>query len=91
MPWYLSRSARPGTIPVRTRSDPTRVIEGGTGDRHAIMVDPATCTDYELYDTFYTGPTTSHAANGAVWNLNSDALRGGRRRWTPRARPFSPG
>ena len=53
------------------------LIEGGTGDRHAIMVDPATCTDYELYDAFYTGPTTSHAANGAVWNLNSDALRGG--------------
>ena len=52
-------------------------IEGGTGDRHAIMVDPATCTDYELYDAYYTGPTTSHAANGAVWNLNSDALRGG--------------
>ena len=26
----------------RGRADP--------GDRHAIMVDPATCTDYELYD-----------------------------------------
>ena len=56
---------------------PDTQIEGGTGDRHAIMVDPATCTDYELYDAFYTGPTTSHAANGAIWNLNSDALRGG--------------
>ncbi len=52
-------------------------IEGGTGDRHAIMVDPTTCTDYELYDAFYNGPTTSTAANGAVWNLNSNALRGG--------------
>ena len=56
---------------------PDTQIEGGTGDRHAIMVDPATCTDYELYNAFYTGPTTSHAANGAIWNLNSDALRGG--------------
>jgi len=51
------------------------VIEGGTVDRHAIMVDPATCTDYELYDAFYTGPTTSHAFSGAIWNLNSNALR----------------
>ncbi len=57
---------------------PDTQIEGGTVDRHAIMVDPATCTDYELYDAFYTGPTTSHAANGAIWNLNSDALRAGK-------------
>ena len=56
---------------------PDTQIEGGTGDRHAIMVDPATCTDYELYDAFYTGQTTSHAANGAIWNLNSNALRVG--------------
>jgi len=54
-------------------------IEGGqssTGDRHAIMVNPATCTDYELYDAFYN-PSGSTAANGAIWNLNSNALRGG--------------
>ena len=64
----------PGPYPLGSDT----VIEGGTGDRHAIMVDPATCTDYELYDASYTGPTTSSAANGAVWNLNSDALRAGR-------------
>ena len=57
---------------------PDTQIEGGTGDRHAIMVDPATCTDYELLGAFYTGPTTSHADRGAIWNLNSDALRAGR-------------
>ena len=52
-------------------------IEGGqsaTGDRHAIMVNPATCIDYELYDADYS-PSGSTAANGAIWNLNSDALR----------------
>jgi hypothetical protein len=53
------------------------VIEGGTGDRHAIMVNPATCTDYELYDAVYS-PSGSTAANGAVWNMNSDALRVGK-------------
>jgi len=52
-------------------------IEGGTGDRHAIMVDPASCTDYELLGAYYNGPTTSTADRGAVWNLNSNALRGG--------------
>ncbi|MGO8823713.1 MAG: hypothetical protein ACLQU9_00545 [Acidimicrobiales bacterium] len=52
-------------------------IEGGqqsTGDRHAIMVDPATCTLYELWDAQYS-PTGSTAGSGAIWNLDSDALR----------------
>ena len=52
-------------------------IEGGqsaTGDRHAIMVNPATCTLYELYDARYS-PSGSTAGSGAIWNLNSDALR----------------
>ncbi len=53
------------------------LIEGGqdaTGDRHAIMVDPATCTLYELYDATYS-PVGSTAGSGAIWNLRSDALR----------------
>jgi hypothetical protein len=52
-------------------------IEGGqdaTGDRHAIMVDPSTCTLYELYDAQYS-PSGSTAGSGAIWNLRSDALR----------------
>jgi len=56
---------------------PETPIEGGqgsTGDRHAIMVNPATCTLYELYDASYA-PGTSTAGSGAIWNLNSDALR----------------
>jgi hypothetical protein len=67
-----------------TQSDPgpypfgsdTR-IEGGptsTGDRHAIMVNPATCTLYELWDARYS-PTGSTAGSGAIWNLESNALR----------------
>ena len=52
-------------------------IEGGassTGDRHAIMIDPATCTLYELYDAQYNvGGST--AGSGAIWNLRSNALR----------------
>jgi len=52
-------------------------IEGGadaTGDRHAIMVNPATCTLYELWDAYYE-TTGSTAGSGAIWDLNSDALR----------------
>jgi hypothetical protein len=52
-------------------------IEGGqqsTGDRHAIMVNPSTCTLYELYDAHYSA-SGSTAGSGAIWNLNSDALR----------------
>ncbi len=52
-------------------------IEGGqqsSGDRHAIMVNPATCTLYELYDAQYN-PSGSTAGSGAIWNLNSNALR----------------
>ena len=38
------------------------------------MVNPATCTLYELYDAQYS-PSGSTAGSGAIWNLNSDALR----------------
>jgi hypothetical protein len=64
----------PGPYPL----GPNTVIEGGTGDAHAIMVDPATCTDYELLGADYISPTTSKAARGAIWNLNSNALRAGK-------------
>jgi hypothetical protein len=52
-------------------------IEGGqqsTGDRHAIMVNPATCTLYELFDARYSA-SGSTAGSGAIWNLDSNALR----------------
>ncbi|HEV2369746.1 MAG TPA: hypothetical protein VGR90_07710 [Acidimicrobiales bacterium] len=56
---------------------PDTPIEGGqssTGDRHAIMVDSSTCTLYELFDANYSS-SGSTAGSGAIWNLNSDALR----------------
>ena len=74
----------PITFQYADQSDPgpypfsaTTPIEGGqdsTGDRHAIMVNPATCTLYELYDAEYS-PSGSTAGSGAIWNLNSNALR----------------
>jgi len=53
-------------------------IEGGRhagGDRHALMVDPATCVLYELYDAHYRSHNRSTAGSGAVWHLRSNRLR----------------
>ena len=52
-------------------------IEGGqasSGDRHAIMVNPSTCTLYELWEAQYNS-SGSTAGSGAIWNLDSNALR----------------
>lgn len=53
-------------------------IEGGphaTGDRHALIVNAATCTLYELYDAHYAPGGKSTAGSGAIWRLRSNALR----------------
>jgi hypothetical protein len=52
-------------------------IEGGrhaSGDRHAIVVDKATCVDYETYATRHTSDGWT-AGSGAVWPLASNRLR----------------
>jgi len=43
-------------------------------DRHILIVDNSTCTLYELFDASYSGGQW-HAGSGAIWNLNSNALR----------------
>jgi hypothetical protein len=63
----------PGPYPF-SASTPIEGGAGSTGDRHALMVDPSTCTLYELYDARYS-PTGSTAGSGAIWNLGSNALR----------------
>jgi hypothetical protein len=55
-------------------------IEGGDesdGDRHAIIVDSASCTLYELFALY---PSPWSAGSGAIWSLTSNALRP--RGWT---------
>ena len=56
---------------------PDTPIEGGAnsgGDQHAIMVDPRTCTLYELYDAQYSAHGST-AGSGAIWQLRSNQLR----------------
>jgi hypothetical protein len=54
-------------------------IEGGpgsTGDRHMILVDRSTCTDYELYAAYpHARATRWTAGSGAIFDLRSDRLR----------------
>jgi hypothetical protein len=54
-------------------------IEGGprsSGDRHVLLVDRTTCTDYELWDARPVAHSVNWTAgSGAVFNLRSDALR----------------
>ncbi len=54
-------------------------IEGGPrsqGDRHVIVVDRASCIDYELYDAVpHDGGRYWTAGSGAIFDLRSDALR----------------
>jgi hypothetical protein len=71
---YASESDRVGyPIPAHPR------IEGGpgsTGDRHALLVDKTTCTDYELFDARPIAHSVNWTAgSGAIFNLRSDALR----------------
>ena len=54
-------------------------IEGGyasTGDRHVIVVDRDTCTDYELFAAYpHDGATRWTAGSGAIFKLRSNHLR----------------
>lgn len=88
IPWQIT-SAHPKFVKVHFRygseSDPGPYpfsagtpIEGGQqagGDRHAIMVDPATCVLYELFDAHYRPNNRSTAGSGAIWSLDSNHLR----------------
>jgi hypothetical protein len=54
-------------------------IEGGSrsaGDRHVIVVDRDTCTDYELYHAYpHDQGRRWSAGSGAIFDLRSDRLR----------------
>ena len=65
----------PGPYPVPSNAP----IEGGatsSGDRHVIVVDTSAGKLYELFDANpQNGGVSWHAGSGAVFDLNSNALR----------------
>lgn len=70
---YASESD-PGPYPIPANAP----IEGGaqsSGDRHVLVVDSGTCKLYEMYASYPQQNGAWHAGSGAVWDLNSDALR----------------
>jgi len=84
IPWQVVPTGTP-LVPVRftytSESDPgpyplsaTTPIERGS-DRHALMVDGASCTLYEMWSTHYHPSGKSRAGSGAIWSLTSDSLR----------------
>lgn len=63
----------PGPYPIPSNAP----VEGGanaTGDRHVLVVQQGTCKLFELYRAFFNG-SGWNADSGAVWNLNTGALR----------------
>jgi len=70
-----SDQSDPGPYPLYPRTRLSRVarIRPATGTRS--MVNPATCTLYELWDAHVTVPRDRKAGSGAIWDLDSDALR----------------
>jgi hypothetical protein len=70
---YASESDK-GPYPIPANAP----IEGGassTGDRHVLVVDKTACVLYELYSAFPQPDGSWKAGSGAVFPLNSDALR----------------
>jgi hypothetical protein len=64
----------PGPYPI----PPNAEIEGGPGsdgDRHVLVLHQGECKLYELYRAFPNGDDTWYADSGAVFDLNSHALR----------------
>jgi hypothetical protein len=90
IPWTIVRRATPFTrLTFQYASESDRRpypltasthVEGGS-DRHALMVDPykssssAACTLFETFATVFHASGRSTAGSGAIWNLNSNALR----------------
>jgi hypothetical protein len=70
-----SNESDPGPYPI----PPNAPIEGGRsspGDRHVIVLDRATCTDYELFSAYPQDRGAYWTAgSGAIFNLRSDHLR----------------
>ncbi|MCC6960909.1 MAG: hypothetical protein IT301_13775 [Dehalococcoidia bacterium] len=63
----------PGPYPVPANAP----VEGGAnsdGDRHVLVLQQGACRLYELYRAFKNG-SGWNADSGAVWNLNTGALR----------------
>jgi hypothetical protein len=70
IPFTYAGESDPGPYPVPA----SPAIEAGS-DAHLLVVDTATCTLYETWDTAPDGKGGWTAGSGAIWSLRSNALR----------------
>ena len=67
--FYYPAESDPGPYPI-----PANPLQEFGSDHHILIVDRETCNLYEIYDaTFSSGQWSG--GSGAIWNLNSNALR----------------
>jgi hypothetical protein len=59
----------PGPYPI-----PSNVVIETPSDHHILIVNSSTCTLYEMWDSRLVGSSWG-AGSGAIWDLNSNALR----------------
>ena len=73
--FYYADESDPGPYPIPIDAP----VEGGpssTGDRHVLTLDVDNHLLYEVYDAHYNAVLSRwEAGSGAVWNLDSNALR----------------
>ena len=77
--FQYSDESDPGPYPIPANAP----IEGGagsSGDRHVLVVQSGVCKLFELYSSYPQSDGSWQAGSGAVWDLNSNALRP--RTWT---------
>jgi len=67
--FYYPDESDPGPYPIPKNPN----IEWGR-DHHILTIDTETCTLYEIYDASFDGAIWN-GGSGAIWNLNSHALR----------------
>lgn len=67
--FYYPDESDPGPYPI-----PDSPLREWGSDHHVLIVDQDNCTLYELYDADLSGGSWS-AGSGAIWDLNSNALR----------------
>lgn len=69
-----SDESDPGPYPIPENAP----IEGGansSGDRHVLIIDKDNCKLYEIYKSYKNTDGTWRGGSGAVYDLNSNALR----------------
>jgi hypothetical protein len=72
--FYYADESDPGPYPI----PPDAPIEGGPdsdGDRHVLVIDRDNCMLYELFDAWPQTDDSWEAGSGAIFDLNSHALR----------------